>query len=151
MRPLRNERFVYYDLRHEPFPDDSVDFHNISHALHHLYRTEAAKLLSDGMRTLKLDGTIRIVVADLEYIMSLCERGKRERALSYFFFESPRSELFCRRYQYDVLLPHDLLESAGFRDACRRAYQKGRTPDLCCLDRMPEESRFVEAGRPAGS
>jgi SAM-dependent methyltransferase len=146
---LRSERFVHHDLRHGlPFPDGSVDFLYSSHALHHLYRAEAAKLLAEGIRTLKPGGTIRIVVPDLEYIMSLYQQGKRERALSYFFYESPRSELFSRRYQYDFLLLRELLESTGFRDIRRCAYQKGRTPDLGCLDRMPEESLFVEARRP---
>jgi SAM-dependent methyltransferase len=149
---LRNERFVHHDLRSGlPLPDASVDFLYCSHALHHLYRAQAAKLLADGMRTLKPGGTIRIVVPDLEYIMSLYQQGKRERALSYFFYESPRSELFSRRYQYDFLLLRGLLESTGFRDVRRCAYQKGRTPDLDCLDRMPEESLFVEARRPACS
>jgi SAM-dependent methyltransferase len=146
---LRNERFVHHDLRNGlPFPDASVDFLYSSHALHHLYRAEAAKLLAEGIRTLKPGGTLRIVVPDLEFIMSLYQQGKRERALSYFFYDSPRSELFSRRYQYDFLLLRDLLESTGFRDVRRCAYQKGRTPDLGCLDRMPEESLFVEARRP---
>ena len=149
---LRNERFVHHDLRYGlPFPDASVDFLYISHALHHLYRAEAAKLLGEVIRTLKRGGTIRIVVPDLEYIMSLYQQGKRDRALSYFFYESPRSELFSCRYQYDFLLLRDLLESTGFRDVGRCAYQEGRTPDLGCLDRMPEESLFVEARRPACS
>jgi SAM-dependent methyltransferase len=149
---LRNERFVHHDLRCGlPFPDASVDFLYISHALHHLYRAEAAKLLGEVIRTLKPGGTIRIVVPDLEYIMSLYQQGERERALSYFFYESPRSELFSRRYQYDFLLLRDLLESMGFRDVRRCSYQKGRTPDLGCLDRMPEESLFIEARRPACS
>src|SRR5215472_3122285 len=149
VRLLRNERFVHHDLRYGlPFPDASVDFLYISHALHHLYRAEAVKLLGDCIRTLKPGGTIRIVVPDLEYIMSLYLQGRRERALSYFFYESPRSELFSRRYQYDFFLLRDLLESTGFRDVRRCAYQKGRTPDLGCLDRMPEESLFAEAQRP---
>ena len=149
---LRNERFVHHNLRYGlPFPDASVDFLYISHALHHLYRAEAARLLGDCIRTLKPGGTMRIVVPDLEYIMSLYQQGERERALSYFFYESPRSELFSRRYQYDFLLLRDLLESAGFRDVRRCAYQKGRTPDIDCLDRMPEESLFVEARRSACS
>ena len=152
VRLLRDERFVHHDLRYGlPFPDASVDFLYISHALHHLYRADAAKLLGDCIRTLKPAGTIRVVVPDLEYIMSLYQQGNRERALSYFFYDSPRSELFSRRYQYDFLLLRDLLESTGFRDVRRCAYQKGRTPDLGCLDRMPEESLFVEARRGACS
>jgi predicted SAM-dependent methyltransferase len=83
------------------------------------------------MRTLKPGGTIRIVVPDLEYTMSLYQQGNREQALSYFFYN------------------RDLLGSAGLRDVRRCAYQKGSTPDLSCLDRMPEESLFVEAGQAA--
>jgi SAM-dependent methyltransferase len=147
---LRNERFIHHNLKFGlPFSDASVDFLYISHTLHHLYRTEAAKLLGEAIRTLKPGGTVRIVVPDLEYIMSLYQQGKRERALSYFFYESPRSQLFTRHYQYDFVLLRGLLESAGFREVRRCAYQQGRTPDLVCLDRMPEESLFVEARRSA--
>jgi len=60
-----------------------------------------------------------------------------------------RSQLFTRHYQYDFVLLRGLLESAGSRDVRRCAYQQGCTPDLVCLDRMPEESLFVEARRSA--
>jgi hypothetical protein len=49
------------------------------------------------------------------------------------------------------MLLRDLLVSTGFHDVRRCAYREGRTPDLGCLDRMPEESLFVEARRPACS
>jgi hypothetical protein len=64
------------------------------------------------------------------------------------FYESPRSELFSRHYQYDFVLLRGLLESAGFREVLRCLYRQGRTPDLLSLDRMSEKSLFVEARRP---
>jgi SAM-dependent methyltransferase len=128
---LRKERFVHHDLRHgPPFPDASVDSLYISHALHHPWRAEATKLSGEAIRTLKRGATIRIVVPDFEYTMSLYQQGKRERALSCFFYESPRSELFSRRYQYEFLLLRDVLEVTGFRDVRRCAHQEGCAPGL---------------------
>lgn len=75
-----------------PFPDASVDFLYISHMLHHLYRADAAKLLGKAIRRLKPHATIRIVVPDLEYIMSLYQQGKRERVpISFLLRIVPQS------------------------------------------------------------
>jgi hypothetical protein len=63
------------------------------------------------------------------------------------FYESTRGELLSRHYQYDFVLLRGLLESAGFREVLRCLYQQERTSDLLSLDRMPEKSLFVEAGR----
>jgi predicted SAM-dependent methyltransferase len=146
---LRGNRFVHHDLKYGiPLPDSSADFVFSSHMLHHLYRDQAARMLAETMRVLKPGGIMRLVVPDLEYIMALYQRGNREQALSYFFYPSLRSDLFTRRYQYDFTLLKALLASAGFREVHRCAYRQGATPDLDVLDRLPEESLYVEAQRP---
>jgi hypothetical protein len=128
-----------------------VDFLYISHTLHHFYRAEAAKLLGDGIRTLKPGGSVRVVVPDLEYIMSLYQQGKRERALSYFFMSRPAAN--CTAAVTNMTSCYFVScwsqpDSVMFAAA---PIKKGRTPDLGCLDRMPEELLFVEVRRPACS
>lgn len=145
---LRENIFIHHDLKYGiPLPDSCADFVYSSHMLHHLYRDDASKLLREVLRVLKPGGTIRLAVPDVEYIFSLYQQGKREQALEYFFYPVPRGDLFTRRYQYDYSLLSALLEAAGFVDIRRCAFREGKTPDLERLDRLPEQSLFVEARR----
>jgi SAM-dependent methyltransferase len=145
---LRENIFVHHNLKYGiPLPDSCADFVYSSHMLHHLYRDAASKLLGEVLRVLKPGGTIRLAVPDLEYIFSLYQRGKREQALEYFFYSVPRGDLFTRRYQYDYSLLRALLNETGFVDICRCSFREGKTPDLEGLDRLPEQSLFVEAQR----
>jgi len=147
---LRDNVFVYRDLSYGvPLPDRSTDFIFTSHTIHHLYRDEALGLLKDALRTLKPGGIIRVAVPDLAYVVSLYQRGERERALEFFFYPpSSRSQYSRRQYQYDFALLGKLLAEAGYCDIRRCAFQQGRTPDLTILDNRPEETLFVEAQSP---
>jgi SAM-dependent methyltransferase len=148
---LANNTFVHHNLKYGiPLPDSSADFIFTSHTLHHLYRDEAAVLLKDAFRVLKPGGTLRIAVPDLEYIMSLYQRGERERVLGYFFYLSdPRNQYSRRHYQYDFELLRQLLAGVGYREIRRCEFQQGRTPDLEVLDNRPDETLFVEADKSA--
>ena len=147
---LSNNIFVYHNLKYGvPLPDSSADFIYTSHTLHHLYRDEAAALLADAFRALKPGGTIRVAVPNLEYIFALYQRGERERALEFFFYDSqPRNQLSRRQYQYDFELLRQMLAAAGYRQIRRCAFRQGRTPDLVQLDNRPDETLFVEADKP---
>lgn len=145
---LRENIFIHHDLKYGiPLPDSCADFIYSSHMLHHLYRDDASKLLREVLRVLKPGGTIRLAVPDLEYIFSLYQQGNREKALGYIFYSKPRGDLFTRRYQYDYSLLSALLGAAGFVDIRRCSFREGKTPDLERLDRLPEQSLFVEARR----
>jgi SAM-dependent methyltransferase len=146
---LRDHRFVYHNLKYGiPLPDSSVDFIFSSHVLHHLYREEALKLVREALRVLKHEGTMRIAVPDLEHIVALYLEGSRERALEYLFYSKrPRSDLNTRRYQYDFTLLKDLMEEAGVRNVRRCKFGEGRLPDLDQLDRLFNETLFVEGER----
>jgi predicted SAM-dependent methyltransferase len=124
-----------------------VDFIFTSHVLHHLYKDQARQLLKDVWRVLKPDGTIRIAVPDLEFIIALYLQGRREEAIEkYFFYPSAsRSGLTTRHYQYDFVLLKQLLESAGFNHVRRCSQYAGETPDIDKLDRLSGETLFVEA------
>jgi|SRR5579875_280577 len=144
---LKNNLFIHHDLKYGiPLPDRSADFIYSSHMLHHLYYDQAVALLKEAKRVLKPGGTIRIAVPDLEYIISLYQRGQRQAALGYFFYPSvPRGELSTRRYQYDFVLLRNLLLATGFEAPRRCAFATGTVPDLSQLDRLPEETLYVEA------
>jgi len=146
---LRDHRFVYHNLKYGiPLPDSSVDFIFSSHMLHHLYRDDALKLLREAVRVLKPGGTMRIAVPDLEMIMALYRDGKREQALEYFFYsKAPRSNLSRRYYQYDFTLLKNLMDEAGLRNVRRCKFHEGKVPDLDQLDRLVNESLFVEGDR----
>lgn len=146
---LRGNTFVFHDLKYGlPFPSGSIDFIFSSHVIHHLYRDQAQCLLREAWRVLKRGGTIRIAIPDLEYIFGLYRQGRREEALEYFFYPSAlRSVMSTRHYQYDFALLKRLLNDAGFEDVRRCEYRQGVTPDLELLDRLPQESLYVEADK----
>jgi predicted SAM-dependent methyltransferase len=146
---LRNNTFVHHNLKYGiPLPDSSADVIFTSHTLHHLYREEALALLKETFRVLKPGGTLRIAVPNLEYVVSLYQRGERERMLEYFFYVSePRNQYSRRHYQYDFELLRQMLTRAGYLEIRRCEFQQGRTPDLELLDNRPAETLFVEADR----
>ena len=147
---ITNNIFVHHNLKYGvPLPDSSADFIYTSHALHHLYRDEAAAVLADAFRVLKPGGTIRVAVPNLEYIFELYQRGEREQALEFFFYSSqPRNYLSRRQYQYDFELLRQMLAAGGYHQIRRCAFRQGRTPDLERLDNRPDETLFVEADKP---
>jgi len=146
---LRDHRFVCHNLKYGiPLPDSSVDFIFSSHVLHHLYREDALKLIREALRVLKPGGTMRITVPDLELIVALYLEGRREQALEYLFYsKGPRSNLSRRCYQYDFALLKDLMDEAGVRNVRRCKSGEGTVPDLDRLDRMIQETLFVEGER----
>jgi predicted SAM-dependent methyltransferase len=148
---LSHNIFLHHNLKYGvPLPDCSADFVFTSHSLHHLYRDQARALLADALRVLRPGGTIRVAVPNLEYIVSLYQRGERERALRFFFYDAePRHHLSRRHYQYDFEMLEQILTAAGYRQIRRCAFRQGRTPDLELLDNLPEQTLFVEAEKPS--
>ena len=149
---LRGNIFVMHNLEYGvPLPTESADFIFTSHVIHHLYKDQAHRLLTDAWRVLKPHGTIRITIPDLEYIIALYLRGQRKEAIEgYFFYPAEsRSELSVRHYQYDFILLKELLESVGFIEVRRCSCHQGDTPDIDKLDRLSSETLFVEATKPA--
>lgn len=78
--------FILHNLEYGlPFRDESVDYLYSSHSLEHLYRDDAATLLGEAFRVLKNGGIIRICLPDLEYAISLYQKGDKLKALEFFF------------------------------------------------------------------
>jgi len=143
---LKNHTYIYHNLKYGiPFANDSVDFLYASHFLEHLFPVHAALFLKEAYRCLKKKGMIRICVPDLAYVIKLYQQGEKKKALGYFYEDSPADEYTYHRYLYDAELLKEALEAAGFRDVQKCSYQKGQTPDIQKLDRLPEETLYMEA------
>jgi predicted SAM-dependent methyltransferase len=144
---LHSNIFVNHNLQYGvPLPSDSTDYIFTSHVIHHLYKDQAHRLLTDIRRVLKPGGTLRVAVPNLEFIIELYLQGQRERAIEkYFFYPSASRSDLSTHYQYDYVLLKQLLESAGFNNVRRYRCYEGNTPDLDKLDRLSDETLFVEA------
>lgn len=148
-RLLRDHYFIHHDLAHSiPLGDGVADFVYSSHFLEHLFRKDGEKLLMESFRVLKPGGTVRIVVPDLAYALSLYAAGEKDKMLSDNFFVEDDNSYYARhKYMYDFDMLADALTRAGFHDIQRCEFRKGHTPDLDKLDNRPDESLFVEAVR----
>jgi predicted SAM-dependent methyltransferase len=128
-----------------PFSDGTVDFIYSSHALEHLFREDAERLLRDAYRALKPGGRLRVAVPDLEYAASLYQHGEKERALAFFFTPHRAGYLNHHHFMYDYELLGGHLAAVGFVEIERGGFQEGSFPDVKTLDNRPEETLFVEA------
>lgn len=148
-RLLRDHYFIHHDLAHSiPLVDGVADFIYSSHFLEHLFRKDGENLLAESFRVLKPGGTIRVVVPDLAYALSLYSAGEKEKMLlDNFFVEDDDSYYARHRYMYDFPMLEDALRRVGFHDVRLCDFRKGRTPDLVSLDNRPNESLFIEATR----
>ena len=148
-RLLRDHFFIHHDLSHSiPLFDEVADYIYSSHFLEHLFRQDGKKLLEESFRALKPGGTIRIVVPDLAYALSLYSAGEKQKMLlDNFFVEDDDSYYARHKYMYDFAMLEDALKNAGFQNIRRCEFRKGQTPDLDKLDNRPDESLYVEAIR----
>lgn len=145
---LINHTFVYHNMEYGiPFSDESVDYIYSSHLLEHLYRDDGAKLLREAYRVLKKDGLIRICIPDLEYAVSLYQKGNKAKALDFFFATSKSEYFSSHKYLYDFELLKSILDDVGFIDVKRCYYKQGKVPDIDKLDNRPDETLFVEAAK----
>lgn len=145
---LRSHIFVHHNAEYGiPFPDESVDYLYSSHLLEHLFREDAKSLLKETYRVLKKGGIVRICVPDLEYAISLYQKGDKEQALQSFFTNSKSGYFSRHQYMYDFDLLRRLLEEAGFTKIERCLYREGKTPDIDVLDNRPEQTLYVEVSK----
>ena len=148
-RLLKDNYFIHHDLSYGiPLRDGVADFIYSSHFLEHLFRQDGKKLLEESFRVLKPGGTIRIVVPDLAYALSLYSAGEKQKMLlDNFFVEDDDSYYARHKYMYDFAMLEDVLKNVGFHDIRRCEFRQGHTPDLDKLDNRPDESLFAEATR----
>lgn len=146
---LANNFFIHHDLAHGvPLADSTADFVYSSHFMEHLLRKDAENFLRESYRVLKSGGTLRIVVPDLEYAVSLYSAGEKEEMLKQYFFVEDDGSYYARhKYMYDFPMLKEALEKVGFQAVRRCVFQDGVTPSLDVLDNRAEDSLFLEANR----
>jgi predicted SAM-dependent methyltransferase len=148
---LRRADFVHHNASYGlPFRDRTVDFIYTSHFVEHLFLSDTRRLLKECRRVFRPGGIIRIVIPDLSYVMALFNRGEKERALSYFFYDRGPSYFTRHKYMYDFDLLKNELRTAGFVDVRQCPFRGGAVPDLETLDCREDESLHVEATSPGG-
>ena len=139
-----------------PFSDGSIDYVYASHLLEHLTLGDSHKLAREIFRVLKCDGIARLVVPDLaigarRYLNSLDANPGNPTAASEFLTWMGLAKPRVRDphlWMYDAPSLAALLTEAGFVSVTICEFGLGQVPDCDLLDNRPEESLYVEAGKP---
>lgn len=136
----------YLDLtKRLPYPSDTAEAIFSSHVLEHLFMDEVEYLISEMYRVLVPGGICRIVVPDLEKIVSLYQPEDPRAFLRDMFEVSSRGSVKNQHHcGFTGVFLSKLATEAGFTACSVEKYQSGKCPDLDKLDNRPE-SLFFEA------
>jgi SAM-dependent methyltransferase len=137
----------YLDLTKPlPFAVNSVKAMFSSHVFEHLFMDEVEILIKEIYRCLVPGGVCRVVVPDLEKIISIYSRYDPREFISTIFEVSARGDVKNSHHSgFTGPFLEKLFREAGFKEASILSYRVGKCPDLEKLDNRPEESLFFEA------
>jgi len=126
----RRAPVLLHDCRQRlPFPPESVDHILCSHFLEHVYPDEAARILEDFRRVLRPDGTLHVIVPNLDYIVRDYVAGNSgaDALLQSTILSSPHRPTFMfrfleflgfeglkHRWMYDQKSISERVSAAGF-------------------------------------
>lgn len=138
-----------------PFPDGSVDLIHTEHMLEHMCLSDGKLLMAEGYRVLRLGGTMRIGVPDLEKIVQRYSApGWRDQAWvqdrNFDWIDSPVALIntsfrgWEHLYLYDETELRLRLSQTGFADVRRVSNGQSTHPDLVGLETRPETDLIVE-------
>lgn len=140
-------RMLYYMNLCKPLPyaDNTVTAIFSSHVFEHLFMDEVEKLISECFRVLRPGGVCRVVVPDLEKIMSLYNPEDPRKFITDIYEVATRSAVKNSHHCAftGAFLTH-LFTQAGFSKCQVLSYRVGSCPDIELLDNRPE-SLFFEA------
>jgi len=123
-----------------PLDDKSVDFIYCSHVLEHFEKWETENILKECRRVLKKSGIMRIVLPDLERLISKYKVGSAEKFCREFygFNKDIKSwqRIFIRGHEwmYDRVTFVDLLKKTGFEKIELSKRLNSKMPDVEKLD-----------------
>jgi predicted SAM-dependent methyltransferase len=161
-----NVRPLVHDLTKPlPFAANSITAIYGSHVLEHLYRAEAQELLQDCLRVLKPGGVIRIVVPDLQAMVTHYFEGKSgkfpdggalpadflnerlgfrnvARPQGNFIFKlyATWKDFHSHKYMYDSESLARYMSNAGFREVRQKGFCDSDIPGIREVER---EARVV--------
>ena len=134
-------KFKLVDIRKRlPLDDKSVDFIYCSHVLEHFEKWETEMILKECQRVLKKSGMMRIVLPDLDKLVSKYKVGGAEKFCREFYgFDKDVKnwqKIFIRGHQwmYDRATFVDLLKKTGFKKIELSERLKSKMPDVEKLD-----------------
>lgn len=128
-----------------PYADNTVSAIFSSHVFEHLFMDEVEKLISECYRVLRPGGVCRVVVPDLEKIISLYNPEDPRRFITDIYEVATRGAVKNSHHCAftGAFLSH-LFTQAGFFKCSVLSYRVGSCPDIELLDNRPE-SLFFEA------
>lgn len=138
---------TYVDLTKPlPFDDETVSAVFSSHVFEHLFPDEIKRLVAEIRRVLVPGGVCRVVVPDLERVMTQYSPDAPERFLSAMFEADTRDAVKNgHHWGFTGASIKKLFQTCGFATADVLSFREGRCPDIAILDNRPEESLFFEA------
>jgi predicted SAM-dependent methyltransferase len=143
-------KFRLVDIRKRlPLSDKSVDYIYCSHVLEHLEKWEAESILKECRRVLKKKGVLRVVLPDLEKVISRYRPGKADEFCREFYgFDKDKKYLFSmfirgHEWMYDKQSFLELLKNAGFENVEVSDRLKSKLPDVDKLDLPVHEELSV--------
>jgi predicted SAM-dependent methyltransferase len=159
--PDTNVHFLLDFNRSLPLIDASLDGVFCEHVLEHFTYEDGLKLMTEICRCLKIEGTLRVVVPDAEWVMRsyfdqpaklVAHREGTEK--SDIISATPMeivNQYFRQRYEhhflYDFTTMEKLLKSAGFSHVTRVSFSESENCAHVALDhpKYQTESLYVEA------
>jgi predicted SAM-dependent methyltransferase len=128
------------------YPDGTFRAVFSCHMLEHLQPKVAEFCLEECFRVLAPGGICRVVVPDLDVLISSYSSDRPEEFLAGIYepTKSKKSKN-AHHWLYNANSLIALLRKVGFQDAQKCEYRKGRCPDIDILDNRPDGSLFVEA------
>ncbi len=133
-------RLRYLDItRPLPFENASVAAVFSSHVFEHLFMDEVYRLVEEIHRVLAPGGVCRVVVPDLEKIVSAFDPNSPDRFIHDIYEVSERKAVknshHCGFTKASLVR---IFRAAGFSKAEALTYQVGACPDVKVLDNRPD-------------
>ena len=138
-------RVTYLNVaRNFPYRSESFRAVFTCHMLEHLYPPVAKHCMRECHRVLCPGGVLRIVIPDLDRMVSKYDPASPTPFLQNIFEYGRGLEKNSHHWHYNYCSLKAALLDAGFSRVERRDFQVGECPDVKKLDRRPE-SLFAEA------
>ena len=116
-----------------------------SHVFEHLFTDEVERLVKELYRIMIPGGVCRVIVPDLEKIVTLYEPADPEEFLLQIFEVGERSKVRSAHHTgFTGASLASLFKRNGFRRTAVEDFQQGECPDIKFLDNRPG-SLFFEA------
>lgn len=117
-----------------------------SHVFEHLFIDEVLRLVQEIKRILIPGGVCRVVVPDLEKLLTVFDPQDPSEFLKGVFEATSRSGI-KNHHHTGFTGPYlkKIFSESGFSKTSLCSYKKGLCPDVEKLDNRPEESIFFEA------